>query len=88
MGSRSYEVEEIAAARLPSLYLLTDDDIPFVQDGLRDGENIRKWMTGRFEEELNGQKAPWIKVSGSRVQRLESAIQAIETLVTPRRDWA
>ena len=77
-----------AAAHPPSLYILTGDDIIFVQDGLRDGENIRKWMTQRFEEELSQQNVPWTKVSGNRVLRLNSAIQEIEPLVTTRREGA
>jgi NadR type nicotinamide-nucleotide adenylyltransferase len=90
MGSRSSEVNAMAASHPPYLYLLTDCDIPFVQDGLRDGETIRKWMTGRFEEELNQGKVPWMKVSGSRAHRLDSAIQRIETPLNPRQreDWA
>jgi HTH-type transcriptional repressor of NAD biosynthesis genes len=88
MGSRSAEIDAIAEAHPPSLYILTGDDIIFVQDGLRDGENIRKWMTQRFEEELSQQNVPWTKVSGNRVLRLNSAIQEIEPLVTTRREGA
>lgn len=86
MGRRSSEVEAIAAARSQCLYLLTDDDIPFVQDGMRDGETIREWMTGRFEEGLVQRKVPWMKVSGTRTHRLNTAIQAIESLLAPRAD--
>ena len=47
LGQRPAEVR--AAARWPDLYLLTDHDgVPFEQDGLRDGEHLREWMTGRF----------------------------------------
>jgi len=83
MRSRSSEVDAIAVSHPPSLYLLTDCDIPFVQDGLRDGETIRKWMTDRFEDKLDQQRVPWMKVSGSRAQRLDSAIQRIEPLLAP-----
>jgi HTH-type transcriptional regulator, transcriptional repressor of NAD biosynthesis genes len=78
MGTRSSEVDAIAAEHYPSLYILTDDDITFVQDGLRDGETIRRWMTDRFEAGLIQRKLPWVKVSGSRADRLSSAVQAIE----------
>ena len=37
MGAWSPEVEKIAKQRTHDLYLLTDCDIPFAQDGLRDG---------------------------------------------------
>ncbi len=84
LGSRSSEVDAIAASQPDRLYLLTDCDIPFVQDGLRDGEGIRKWMTDRFKEELTQRKLSWMKVSGTRAQRMNSAIQRIESLLTPR----
>jgi HTH-type transcriptional repressor of NAD biosynthesis genes len=81
MGSHSPSIDGIAASHYPSLYILTDNDIPFVQDGFRDGEAIRNWMTGRFEEELIKRRLPWMKVSGSRTHRLNSAIQRIEPLL-------
>ena len=52
MGSGSPDVEAIAASHRHDLYLLTSCDLPFVQDGLRDGETIRQWMTKRFEDVL------------------------------------
>jgi HTH-type transcriptional repressor of NAD biosynthesis genes len=83
LGSRSSEIDAIAEARSPSLYILTDNDIPFVQDGIRDGESIRQWMTGRFEEELIHRDLPWMKVSGTKAQRLNSAIQMIDSMPIP-----
>jgi HTH-type transcriptional repressor of NAD biosynthesis genes len=35
----------LPAAHVPWLYVLTRDDIPFVQDGMRHGEHLRPWMT-------------------------------------------
>ena len=84
MGSRSPEVDAIAASQSDRLYLLTDCDTPFVQDGLRDGEGLRTWMTDRFKEELTQRKHQWMKVSGTRAQRMNSAIQRIESFLTPR----
>ena len=34
------------------IYILMKPNVPFVQDGLRDGENMRDWMYDRFLEEL------------------------------------
>ena len=51
MGAPTPSVD--ALARHHPLYLLTHHDgVPFEQDGIRDGESIRAWMTGRFEEAL------------------------------------
>jgi nicotinamide riboside kinase len=35
------------------IYILTKPNVPFVQDGFRDGEHIRDWMYNRFIDELN-----------------------------------
>jgi NadR type nicotinamide-nucleotide adenylyltransferase len=83
MGERSPEVESMARARHYDLYILTGCEIPFVQDGIRDGENIRQWMTGRFEEELDREKRTWIKVSGTPEERLQAAIAAVDALLVP-----
>jgi len=61
MGCRSPDVEAIAASHRHDLYLLTGCDLPFVQDGLRDGETIRQWMTKRFEDVLTECVLRWVK---------------------------
>lgn len=82
MGARSPEVEEIAARhRRPDLYLLTDIDTPFVQDGTRDGEHVRVWMHGVFVEELRAQGRCFRPVSGARDERLRQAVGYIEDLL-------
>lgn len=81
VGARSATVEALARARVPALYLLTAPDIPFVQDGMRDGEHLRSWMTGRFREALAHQPAPWVELSGSRDTRLSGGIRAVEEVL-------
>ena len=34
------------------IYILTKPNVPFIQDGYRDGEHIRDWMYNRFQTEL------------------------------------
>jgi len=80
VGKRSAEVEALACARRYEFYFLTDCDIPFVQDGLRDGENIRAWMTSRFEDELAKRGVPWKKLSGSREHRLALAVSTLREI--------
>ncbi|MDP9181636.1 MAG: AAA family ATPase [Actinomycetota bacterium] len=77
IGHRSPSVEELALSRPPALYVLTGDEIPFVQDGLRDGEHLRTWMTQRFREVLAAQPAPWIEVSGSLSARLSAVLESL-----------
>jgi HTH-type transcriptional regulator, transcriptional repressor of NAD biosynthesis genes len=81
VGSRSDEVRQIAARRSYPLYFLTDCDIPFVQDGTRDGEQIRTWMTRRFQEELSRIGANWKLLTGDIDRRLNQAIGEIESLL-------
>lgn len=71
MGFRSPEVERVAASRRYALYVLTDCDIPFEQDGTRDGEHLREWMTDRFADALSEREEPWLKVSGSVDERMD-----------------
>lgn len=80
LGTHSPAVEEIARRGKCDLYLLTGDEIPFVQDGLRDGEHIRHEMHRWFETSLAAQAAPWHIVRGSRAERLREAIRLIRSL--------
>ena len=66
-------VESIATSRTYALTVLTADDIPFVQDGYRDGEHLRSWMTQRFRERL---RQPWIAVGGTRVEAVLTALSS------------
>lgn len=80
LGTTSPEVERIAADRRYALYILTADDIPFVQDGTRDGEHVRGWMTERFRQVLSARPEPWIEVRGDRSARLAAATAHVDTL--------
>jgi NadR type nicotinamide-nucleotide adenylyltransferase len=82
MGSWSNEVEEIAERRQYALYILTEPDIPFVQDRIRDSELLRGWMTERFRVELTRRNRPWILVKGPMDERLALATKAIDRLLS------
>jgi HTH-type transcriptional repressor of NAD biosynthesis genes len=77
-----------AAAHPPALYVLTGDEIPFVQDGLRDGEHIRHAMQQRFRDVLAGQPVPWLEVTGSVPDRVEQAAAAIDRMLAGAFDFA
>ncbi|MEI2640145.1 MAG: AAA family ATPase [Microthrixaceae bacterium] len=79
-GHRSNEVD--ALARHHDLYLLTNHrDVPFVQDGIRDGESIREWMTERFIEELVSTGRNHVVLTGPLDERLHSALEAVDELL-------
>lgn len=84
VGTTSPSVVALAAARVPDLYLLTGDEIPFVQDGMRDGEHIRHQMHAAFRSTLAAQAsaggAPWVELRGSRSDRLAHAVERVDAL--------
>jgi NadR type nicotinamide-nucleotide adenylyltransferase len=80
MGTSAPEVEAIANSSPHDLYIVTGDEIPFVQDGTRDGEHIRHDMHKRFLEKLEETNRPYIVVSGSVEERVATAVQAISAL--------
>ncbi|GAA3242638.1 AAA family ATPase [Dactylosporangium siamense] len=85
LGSASPRVR--AAAREPALYLLTaDDGVPFEDDGMRDGEHLRGWMTGRFRAELAAGRVPWLELTGTYRNRLRTALAACDELLA--RGWS
>lgn len=86
VGGRCEVVEEMASERRPCLYALTSDDIAFTQDGLRDGEHLRGWMTQRFRERLAGSGVAWLETQGDRRERVKQVVESISEQLGPR--WA
>lgn len=80
LGSASPQT--MALARRPDLYLLTSDvDVPFTDDGLRDGEHLRGWMTDRFRAVLRDSDVPTVELIGPPRQRLATALAACDALL-------
>ncbi|MEA3208761.1 MAG: HTH-type transcriptional regulator, transcriptional repressor of biosynthesis s [Chthoniobacter sp.] len=77
VGTDCEAVATVAARGRCDLYLLTGDEIPFIQDGLRDGEHIRHEMHRWFVAALGAQQVPWLLITGSPEQRMETATAAI-----------
>ncbi len=74
-------VEQVADSRHYNLYILTAPDFAFVQDGTREGEQIRLEMHQWFVEVLKQKGKRYITVKGSREQRMTAAIAAIDPLL-------
>lgn len=81
VGTVADRIHARAAAHRPALYVLTGDEIPFVQDGMRDGEHIRADMQERFRAVLAAQPVPWLEVRGSVAERLAAALPAVRAAV-------
>jgi NadR type nicotinamide-nucleotide adenylyltransferase len=80
-GTRHDDVDAIGAEDVVDLYLLTAPDVPFVQDGFRDGEHIRHWMHDRFHEQLKSGTTPFVELRGTYDERLARAISAVDQLM-------
>lgn len=86
LGTRSLEVEAVAEERRGPgtsirLYLLTDTDVPFVQDGTRDGEHLRVWMHGLFKDRLKETGRPYLLLAGDHRRRVAEAVRAVDALL-------
>jgi HTH-type transcriptional repressor of NAD biosynthesis genes len=71
----------------PVIYLLSDiEGMPFVQDGFRDGEEIRENMHKQFLHALQKEKEknniPYQVLTGSYDERFYQAIQIIDSLIS------
>ncbi|MGW7365186.1 AAA family ATPase [Streptomyces sp. NPDC054841] len=82
MGGPNDEVAEIAARGRGDLWLLTDHrGVPFEDDGLRDGEQLRPWMTARFADRLARTGRRFVTVTGPHEERLATAVAAVDALL-------
>jgi len=82
VGHRHAEVEAIAEEDRGKLYLLTHHDgVPFEDDGLRDGESIRTWMTQRFIDRLGETRRRCVTLTGDRDVRLATALRAVDAVM-------
>jgi NadR type nicotinamide-nucleotide adenylyltransferase len=69
------------------LYLLTDPNVPFVADEIRDGEHLREWMFARMREELAHRDSPVEILSGAYDERTRRAIDVVTTLLEVPARW-
>jgi NadR type nicotinamide-nucleotide adenylyltransferase len=63
------------------IYLLTDNSVPFIQDGYRDGEHIRDWMFNKFFEKLKSENKKFHLLTGSYDDRFKKAQEIIDKLI-------
>jgi NadR type nicotinamide-nucleotide adenylyltransferase len=72
-------IQEQIEERAYDLYLLTDIDIPWQEDPLREHPDpiLRKYFLEQYERELAASGVSWVKISGTPTVRLEAAVQAI-----------
>ena len=81
MGRTTAEMKRIAARDKADLYIITGDEIPFVQDGIRDGEHLRHRMHRWFIAHIKKTGVPYIVVSGNQEERLIAALAAARKMI-------
>lgn len=89
VGGRNPLVEEAADRAAHHLWLLTDHEgVVFEDDGLRDGEEPRPWMTDRFRAEPARTGRRFIEITGPPEARLAAAVTAVDELLATGWDFA
>jgi HTH-type transcriptional repressor of NAD biosynthesis genes len=84
LGEQSQRAATVAVPR-HDVYLVTDHaDVPFVQDGLRDGEHIRTQMTRWFLDALTVSGRSWVLLTGSLDDRVDLATHVAQNLLRLR----
>ncbi|BDE58663.1 AAA family ATPase [Prescottella equi] len=75
----------------PAIYLLTDHiGVPFVQDGIRDGEHIRAdehiraEMTRWFEDALTATGRSWVLLTDPLSERVDLAVRVVDLALVQR----
>ncbi|GAA4759858.1 MULTISPECIES: DUF4301 family protein [Flavobacterium] len=73
----SKELEEAARSHHYDLYFLTDKDVPWEADGLRDSQEYRDNSFEVFKQNLIDYNKPFIQINGNKIERLEKASKII-----------
>ncbi|HET8883906.1 MAG TPA: AAA family ATPase [Candidatus Saccharimonadales bacterium] len=81
MDTATPDVRAIGANDKIDLYIITGDEIPFVQDGTRDGKHIRHDMHQSFIQHIKKTNIPYIIALGTEKARLKQSLQAVQTFI-------
>jgi len=80
-GYCSPEILKVAKQSNHDFYLLTNIDVPWKNDNLRDRPNNRKKMLKVFQKTLETYNFPFKLISGDINSRLKSSIEIIDKLI-------
>jgi len=84
-GSSDSALGKAAKKHNYDLFFLTDIDVPWEKDDLRDKPEDRESTFAIFEKALIDYKKPYIKLSGSKEERFEKAVTIIKNLVKAKK---
>ncbi len=74
------ELEEAVKNHHYDLFFLTNIDVPWEEDGLRDSPDNREQTFKTFQKALDDYKKPYILLTGNKEERFEKAIKIVEDL--------
>lgn len=81
LGTVSERTVASAAANKPDLYIHTGTDIKWVNDGLRESEKERVWMSEEMFRLAHDSGVPTVSVTGNHLERMEDATGAVNDLL-------
>ena len=79
-GYCSPEINDILESVTYDYYFLTNIDVPWVKDDLRDRPDNRKGMFEYFNKQLDINKIKYSVIRGDREQRLKKAISVLDKI--------
>lgn len=80
-GETDPELEKAAKKHKYDLFLLTDIDVPWEKDDLRDSPDHREKALRVFEENLIRYNKPYLKISGSKEKRFHKSVALVTHLL-------
>ena len=80
LGEPTHAFEELVVRRY-DLFLVCGLGVPWRHDGVREFEEQRRWMHGRYLERARKSGAPWVLLEGSREARLREGGRAVDRLL-------
>ncbi|MES1214259.1 MAG: ATP-binding protein [Bacteroidota bacterium] len=77
-----YILDQIAERKY-DLYLLCNNDLPWIKDELREYPDLetRQKLFFIYSDIMKNQSTPWVEISGNYEQRLQIAIAAVDSLI-------
>ncbi|MDO5607150.1 MAG: ATP-binding protein [Capnocytophaga sp.] len=80
-GNCPSAIKKYALENHYDFYFLTNIDVPWEADDLRDRPNDRQYMFDRFKETLDKYQKPYITLMGDAQQRLEAAVGTVRKII-------
>jgi len=60
------------------LFLLCETDIPWIEESIRENQELRKYLSGLYMQELKNYKFPYFIITGKGQNRTQNAIKHID----------